>query len=167
MWTEHMPHWYCKGQKARRALKDTEVSDTSCFFFILSLSLFLPPPFKHNTVGHIHTQRTAVIWVLCKGFSHKLLGMIFKASQFGHRQANYVTYCWDQKCFHSLLTGGNVASNWKGVPFIIRRSDTDEILGEGGQRSQDSGCCSARNLDLQWRSCTSVRRGAWGPLQRA
>lgn len=41
-------------------------------FFICFLSLFLPPHFKHNTVGRIHTQRTTVIWVLCKGFDHKL-----------------------------------------------------------------------------------------------
>lgn len=103
-----------------------------------------------------YTQRATVIWVLCKVFGRELLEPVFKTSQFRHTQANFVTCYWDQKHFHSLLTSGNIASNRKGVPFIIRRSDTDKVLGEGGQRSQDSGCCSTRNLYLQWRSCTSI-----------
>lgn len=147
MWRGHVSQQYCKGEKAGRALKDTEVSDTSYFFFICFLSLFLPPHFKLSTVRHFHTQGTANLGFV-SGFSHELLGPVFNTSQFRHAQANFISCYWDQKHFHSLLTGGNVASNWKGVSFVICRSDTDEVLGEGGQRSQDSGSCSARNLHL-------------------
>lgn len=162
MWRGHVSRQHCKGEKARRALKDTVVNNTSCFFSICFFLLFLPPHFKHNTVGHIpHTKNNSHL-----AFGHELLRPVFKTSQFRHTQASFVTCYWDQKHFLSLLTGGNIASNWKGVPFIICRSDTDEVLGEGRQRSQDSGCCSARNLYLQRRSCMSIWRGARGHLQR-
>lgn len=67
---------------------------------------------------------------------------------YTHLVANFAICKKDKSHFHSLLTGGNVAGNRKGVAFIIRGPDTDEVLGKGGQRPQDRGCCSARNLDL-------------------
>lgn len=105
------------------------------------------------------------------------LGMCHTKNQtFGFCARLWVITCWDQSSkhpsldtqascatckqdkthFHSLLTGGNVASNREGVAFIIRGPDTDEVLGKGGQRPQDGGCCSARNLNLQKR-----RRRSW------
>lgn len=119
-------------------------------FLHLLLFFILPPHFEHNTVGQIpHTKNSSH---LCSVQGHKLLGPVFKTPEFRGTQTNSATSYRDQKYFCSLLTGGDIASNGKGVPFIVCRSDTDEVLCEGGQRSQDSGCCSARNFHLQWGS---------------
>lgn len=141
-----MSLWYCKEENAP---KDAEVSNTQCFSLICFLPLFLPPHFKHNRAGHV-PHKESDIWVLCKALGHNLPGPVFKASQFRHT-SQLCHLKQDKTHFHSLLTGGNVASNREGVAFIIRGPDTDEVLGKGGQRPQDGGCCSARNLNLQKR----------------
>lgn len=139
MWGGHVSLWYCKEENAP---KDAEVSNTQCF----SLICFL---LNITELGTYHTKNQtfgfyARLWVItCWDQSSKHPSL--------DTQASCATCKQDKTHFHSLLTGGNVASNREGVAFIIHGPDTDEVLGKGGQRPQDGGCCSARNLNLQKR----------------
>lgn len=91
MWRGHVSCWYSKGGKARLSRTQNLViyhafSLFTSFHLILNITQF----------NIFHTQRTTVIWGLCNGFGHELLGPDFKTSQLRHTQANFVTCYWDQ-----------------------------------------------------------------------
>lgn len=85
MWRGHIPRWYCKGEKARRAVKETEVSNTSCFFFICFFSSFASFLYSFHLILNI-TQLDV--------FTHK------EQQSSGFCARVLTISCWDRSSKH-------------------------------------------------------------------